>query len=74
MEMANEICNGCGSETGSTIETWDEGDGWVSVTLCPDCVEALDNICDRCGVQNKNISGTALCQKCIDDYNRGEHF
>jgi len=69
-------CYGCGEETVAThsIETWDEGDGMITIDYCGDCFAALDNRCDRCEVEGCNVNGFGLCQDCLDDYNRGDNY
>jgi predicted amidophosphoribosyltransferase len=72
-------CDGClnaGDHTPATVsvETWDEGDGMITLNYCAQCNGALENICDRCGSEGENIEGFSICGKCLADYNRGDNF
>jgi len=77
-ENYEDYCDGCanaGEENIAThtVETWDEGDGFVTYHYCDDCFNGLDDECDRCGEQITD-GNYGICNQCINDYNNGERY
>ncbi len=78
MNKATHFCDGHAAVSVEAIathpvDTWDEGDGWITRYYCDECFDGLEEACDRCGARcaTPNI---ALCQECIDDYNAGHQW